>query len=75
MCSQDPADPDLAQLLLREAGRLLEDLTPELAMRLPEQADERAALLRQALDTLDAARSLLEAASAVSEAIAIQHRA
>nr|WP_298899178.1 hypothetical protein [uncultured Altererythrobacter sp.] len=32
---EDLPDPDLAQLLLLEAGRLLEDISPELAASLP----------------------------------------
>ena len=61
----DAEETDLAQLLVREAGRRLEDLTPELAMRLPDQADDAAAILDQFCNRLAGAEALLRAAFVV----------
>ncbi|KUO54160.1 MAG: hypothetical protein APF78_01150 [Sphingomonadales bacterium BRH_c3] len=55
--------PDLAQLLVLEAGRILEDLTPELAVRLPTDRDERLATIASALAALDDGRALMVAAT------------
>lgn len=44
---------DLSQLLCLEAGRLMEDCSPELAMTFPAALDDRASYLsrvRQAAD-------------------------
>lgn len=50
-------EPDLARLLVLEAGRLMEEASPLLAMRLPEDQAARAAALAvmsQASETIDA---------------------
>ncbi len=57
--------PDLVRLLVLEAGRLMEEASPMLAMRLPDDRAARAAVLvvmNQASETIDA---LLHAASAL----------
>lgn len=58
----DLSGPDLARLLVLEAGRVLEELTPTLALRLSDNPNDRAEAIRSSLATLDRARALLNAA-------------
>lgn len=60
----DLPEPDLAQLLVLEAGRMLEDLTLELAMRLSRSAAQRGDHLTCVIATLERVRALLAAAHA-----------
>jgi hypothetical protein len=61
----DADEPDLAQLLVLEAGRMLEDLTPKLANSLPEGREERAFILGKILNHIEATCLLARAASAM----------
>jgi|GEM_PF-1441097 len=61
----DLAEPDLAQLLVLEAGRILEDLTPDLAMALPVTSGDRNQTLAAQLAKIEKAGRLLVAAVAI----------
>lgn len=61
----DAPEPDLAQLLVLEAGRMLEDLTPELALRLPNSREDRHDMITSMIVRLDRAHCLLTAASKI----------
>lgn len=54
----------LTQLLVLEAGRILEDLTPDLALKLPHSTAHRHEQLTSMLAALESARSILLAARA-----------
>lgn len=58
----DEAAPDLAQLLVLEAGRILEDLTTELAVTLPPSPAARYKHLTHILQALEQTHALLAAA-------------
>lgn len=60
-------EPDLAQLLVLEAGRIIEDLTPELASRLPAATPEREDAIASFIDRTTQAISLLVAAHSLSD--------
>lgn len=60
----DLPEPDLAQLLVLEAGRILEDLTPELVMKLPQAALDRSNQLTAIVTELERAGAFLKAARA-----------
>jgi len=61
----DITEPDLAQLLVLEAGRILEDLAPELALRLPGPTSYCHDMIAVMIKRIDRARSLLVAASKI----------
>lgn len=58
-------EPDLAQLLVLEAGRIIEDLTPDLAQRLPLGTAEREGAIEMMVRCLTDACNLLAAARVV----------
>lgn len=63
----DQAEPDLAQLLVLVAGRLMENLSPDLAMRLPRRETEKIARLKALHRTSDDITTLLLAAAILEE--------
>lgn len=57
--------PDLVQLLVREAGRILEDASLEFAMALPAASDDRTPRLTGLQNTCAVVSALMEAAVAL----------
>lgn len=55
-------EQDLVRLLVLEAGRLMEDTSPDFALKLPQDPSERAETLKAMLQSLQTIRKLLEAA-------------
>jgi hypothetical protein len=56
---------DLVRLLVLEAGRLMEDASPDFAMALPSAASERMARLTTMRDAVAAGHALMKAAAAL----------
>jgi hypothetical protein len=61
----DMEEPDLVQLLVLEAGKLVEDTSGEFVLTLPSSASERAAKLLLMRRTLATAHMMVETAIAV----------
>ncbi len=59
-------DPDIVSLLVLEAGRLMEDASPDFALKLPETKAERGETLNAMLEAAAAIHSLMTAAVAAN---------
>lgn len=68
------SEPDLAQLLVLEAGRILEDLTPERAMSLSPTPYERQSAIEKYCQCLSDAQILLFAAQIVTRCVGRAHQ-